>query len=94
MKKIEQHIDEQWSLAYDEGYQDGWGSAVDSTDTFDDGVKAERDRIVNMLKMVSEQEMETGSPTKAKYYRNAIDLIRIADMDFTDVEDDTLYGSY
>lgn len=89
MKKIKEEIGKLTIKAYSQGFNDGWDESDQLAGTaFDDGVKAERERIINMLKMLSEQEMETGSPNKAKSYRNVIDLIRIADMDFSEVDND------
>ena len=101
MKKINKAIaayaEKRYHFGYDEGYDSGYSQGYsegyeDASDSFNDGVKAERKRIIDLFLMLSEQQLENGSGTKAKLYREVVDLIKIADMNFDEVEDDETYG--
>jgi len=78
-KKIEEHIQERVDEAYSEGYDDGFDSAALDTDlAFRNGVEEERNRVINLFKMLSEQELLNGSAAKAKSWRAAADLVDVA----------------
>ena len=78
-KKIEEHIQGRVDKAYDEGYSDGFDSAALDVDlAFRNGVEEERNRVIGLFKMLSEQELLNGSGQKAKSYREAADLVAVA----------------
>lgn len=76
IKAIEAHIQDKVDDAYSEGYYHGHS---DWDIQYGKGVRDERDRIINMFKMMSDMEMENGSATKAKQYYDAAALVKIAD---------------
>ena len=78
-KKIEQHIEDRVGDAYSEGYNDGFDSAALDVDlAFRNGIEEERNRVIALMNMLSEQELVNGSGTKAKLYRAAADLVAVA----------------
>lgn len=87
IKQIHRYADENYEL----GYQAALENEAWQAEHFEDGVRAERKRIVELFKMLSEQQLESGSGTKAKLYREVIDLIKIADMNFEEVEEDEFF---
>ena len=79
LKKIEQHIQDRVDKAYDEGYNDGFDSASLDTDlAFRNGVEEERNRVIRLFKMLSEENLVSGSASKAKSWRAAADLVDVA----------------
>jgi len=81
MKKIKREVQKYADAAYDDGYNEGYldGSA-EAEDRFNEGISAERNRIINLFRMLSENELEQGSGQKAKHFREVVDLIKVADM--------------
>jgi hypothetical protein len=89
MKKINKSMKKLVGKAYQKGFDDGWDdgwfggiqsvSADLSEPSFEDGVAAERKRIVGMFEMLSAMNMENGSANKAKQYYEAAQLIKVAD---------------
>lgn len=78
-KKIEEHIDDRVSKAYGDGFDDGYNHAIGDVDlAFRNGIEAERNRVIGLFKMLSEQELLNGSGQKAKSYREAADLVAVA----------------
>ena len=79
MKKIKQEIENHVQKIRDEAYEEGYyhGSAY-ADDQFEMGVKAERERIVALFKMLSDNELEHGSGTKAKFWKEAADIVKVA----------------
>lgn len=89
IKKLYTVIDKEIQDSYRLGYQDGFDDAILDQDlSFNRGVKAERDRVVGLFKMLSEQELTAGSGNKAKLYRDMAELVAIANMDFDNQEDE------
>ena len=76
IKAIEAHVQDKVDDAYSEGYYHGHS---DWDIQYGKGVRDERNRIINMFKMMSEMNMETGSAAKAKQYYEAAQLVRIPD---------------
>lgn len=83
MKKIKREIAKIESKAFDDGYDIGFGTALNSeafkNELFEDGIKAERERIIALFRMLSDNELEHGSGTKAKFWKEASDLVKMAD---------------
>jgi hypothetical protein len=89
IKQIEEYIQDKVGEAYATGYSDGTNDAfVDCDLRFSEGVKAERDRVIGMFKFLAQQELESGSGNKAKMYHDVADLVNIANMDFSNYQDD------
>ena len=89
LKKLNIAIDQEIQESYDAGYQDGLeDSILDQEFSFNSGVRAERDRVIGLFKMLSEQELTAGSGNKAKLYRDMAELVAIADIDFDSQEDE------
>lgn len=95
MKKIKQEVERYADKAYHEGYKWGFKDGSESEELrdelFQEGVRAERQRIINLFNMLSAQELETGSGNKAKAFKEVVDLIKVADLlenaeDFVDDE--------
>ena len=86
LKKIEEHIQGRVDKAYDEGYSDGFDSAALDVDlAFRNGVEAERERVIGLFKMLSQQELVNGSAQRAKAYAMAADTVAVAnDLDNVD----------
>lgn len=81
MKKIRRLIGQEISKAYNNGWNKGWNVGWDTAlenaegKLFEDGVRAEKDRVQQLLKMLSENELQVGSGTKAKMYRDVAELL-------------------
>ena len=86
LKKIEEHIQDRMNDSYSEGYDDGYDNAVLDTDlAFRNGVEAERERVIGLFKMLSQQELVNGSAQRAKAYAMAADTVAVAnDLDNVD----------
>jgi hypothetical protein len=81
LKKIEAHVQDLTSDAYSEGYSDGVQDTHLDTDlAYRNGVEEERNRVIGLFNMLSEQELVNGSGTKAKLYRAAADLVAVANQ--------------
>ena len=81
MKKIKREIQKYADAAYNDGYDEGYFDGNTESDVrFNQGIAAERNRIINLFKMLSENELEQGSGQKAKHFREVVDLIKVADM--------------
>ena len=82
IKKLEEHVVEIAEDNYDMGYYDG------HIDGCNDGVATERERVINLFKMLSQQELANGSAAKAKAYAMAADTVDIAnhmeDLDWSE----------
>jgi flagellar biosynthesis/type III secretory pathway protein FliH len=80
MKKIVKAIEKLEAKAFDDGYDNGYAEGyADAQDLFNDGVRAERDRVIALFKMLSDNEMESGTGSKAKMWKIAADTVKIAD---------------
>lgn len=95
-KKVGDIVTLAFEQGFSEGFDDGYEQAKAELLTYEDGVRAERDRVINMFKMLSETNMENGSASKAKQYYDAAALVKIADDmeelgEFVD-RDEELYG--
>lgn len=73
MKKIRRLIGQEVSKAYEAGYSKAFEVSYDAG--FYEGVGAEKDRVQQLLKMLSENELQVGSGTKAKMYRDVAELL-------------------
>lgn len=78
MKKIRKLIGQEISKAYENGYVRGYESAYD-VGVYYDGIQAERKRVIDLFKMLSENELEHGSGNKAKFWKESADIVKIAD---------------
>lgn len=82
-KLIQKEISEGYGRGWDEGWDQGWASALNSealnNELFENGVQAERKRIIGLFKMLSDNELEHGSGTKAKFWKEASDIVKVAD---------------
>lgn len=67
------------SAGWDRGYEDAFESETLRTQLFHEGVQAERTRIIGLFKMLSDNELEHGTGTKAKFWKEASDIVKIAD---------------
>lgn len=77
MKKIRKLIEQEVSKAYGEGYANAFEGGYDSG--FYEGVGAERKRVIGLFKMLSDNELEHGSGNKAKFWKEAADIVKVAD---------------
>lgn len=77
MKKIRKLIGQEISKAYGNGYVKGYESSYDAG--VYDGIQAERKRVIDLFKMLSENELEHGSGSKAKFWKESADIVKIAD---------------
>jgi len=75
IKQINRYANEQW----DAGYEAAMDSEAYKNELFEDGVRAERERIIALFNMLSNSEFENGSPTKARAWKDAADLVKVAD---------------
>lgn len=82
-KLIRKEISEGYSRGWDEGWDQGWASALNSealnNELFNNGVQAERKRIIGLFKMLSDSEFENGSPNKARAWKDAAEIVKVAD---------------
>lgn len=72
IRKLEEHIIEVAENNYDVGYIDG------RSDGLNEGVGEERKRVIDLFKMLAQQELVNGSASKAKAYAMAADTVDIA----------------
>jgi len=83
MKKIKNEIERYADKAYHEGYmwgfKDGSETEASKGQAFEEGVRAERQRIIGMFEMMSKQELEVGSATKSKQWHDAAGMVKLAD---------------
>ena len=78
-KKIEKLIQDRIDEAYSEGFNDGFDNATGDIDiAYRNGIEAERERVIGLFKMLSEENLVSGSATKAKSWRAAADLVDVA----------------
>lgn len=77
MKKIKKLIGQEISKAYSDGYVDGYENSYDAG--VYDGIHAERKRVIGLFKMLSDNELEHGSGGKAKFWKEAADIVKVAD---------------
>jgi hypothetical protein len=79
IKQIEEYVQDKIDEAYAEGYNDGNGDAFTDRDVgFYEGIANERERVISMFKMLSQQELVNGSAAKAKSYAMAADTVDVA----------------
>ena len=79
LKEFEKDYQSELEDAFDSGYLEGSERAEQEyRDGFDDGIKAERTRVIELFKMLAQQELVNGSGTKAKAYAIAADTVDIA----------------
>lgn len=80
--KLEEHVVSVAEDNYDMGYFDG------HIDGVNDGIATERERVINLFKMLSQQELASGSAAKAKAYAMAADMVDVAnrmqDLDWSE----------
>lgn len=83
MKKIKKQIKEYAQLEWARGYGAGWDACAASegvrNEFFEEGVRAERERVIALFKMLSDSEFENGSPNKARAWKDAADIVKVAD---------------
>jgi hypothetical protein len=80
MKKIKKEISKYVQDKREESYQEGYYDAsLESDIKYLQGARRERKRIMDLFKMLSAQELENGSATKAKHYYDVSAIIGIAD---------------
>lgn len=83
MKKIKREIQEygnrQFDLGFDAGYESAYDNEAFKGELFEEGVQAERKRIIALFKMLSDNQLEHGSGTRAKFWKEAADVVKIAD---------------
>ena len=78
-KKIEKLIQDRIDEAYSEGFNDGFDNATGDIDiAYRNGIEAERERVIGLFKMLSEENLVNGSAAKAKSWRAAADLVDVA----------------
>lgn len=77
--KLEEHVESIRDNSYSYGYADGYGGG------HSDGVATERKRVIDLFKMLSQQELVRGSASKAKGYAMAADMVDIANADWDDI---------
>lgn len=75
IKEIERHSEKQ----YDRGYEDGIADEPNQLEYWGEGVMQERNRIIALFKMLSDNELEHGSGTRAKFWKEAADIVKVAD---------------
>lgn len=85
IRQLEDYIQDRVSDAYAEGYREG---LEDSDLGYASGIKAERERVIGMFKFLAQQELEAGSGNKAKTYHDMAELVNIANIDFTNHQED------
>ena len=76
IKEIERYADKAHSNGYDEGLYD---AAAHYDEGYYSGVQDERARIVALFVMLFENELDHGTVAKAKAYKEAAEVVRIAD---------------
>ncbi len=89
-----------WDTAYDvghnEGYDAGWEAYGENnfdwdeghTDGFNEGIKAEQDRIQSVLQMMFEAALNMGQGNKAVQYRQMMDLLTPVEINHNLADDD------
>lgn len=70
--KLEEHVVSVAEDNYDMGYFDG------HIDGHSEGIAEERKRVIDLFKMLSQQELASGSAAKAKAYAMAADMVDVA----------------
>lgn len=75
--KLEEHVVDLAQDNYDMGYYDG------HIDGCNEGIATERERVINLFKMLSQQELVSGSASKAKAYAMAAEVVDIANADWS-----------
>ena len=99
MKKIKKEIARIEDKAFNDGYDAGFNAALNSealkNEIFEEGIQAERKRVVALFRMLSENELEHGTGTKAKFWKEAGDLVKIADeLEIFDEEGNLIDNEY
>ena len=77
--KLEEHVQNVTDESYTTGYADG------CSDGYGDGIAWERKRIVDLFTMLSQQELVSGSASKAKAYAMASAMVDIANTDWDSI---------
>jgi len=81
IRQIEDYVKDKIDESYAEGYSDGSNDSYNDHDSgFAEGVKAERNRVIGLFTMLSQQELLNGSGSKAKSYADAAETVRVADI--------------
>lgn len=75
IKQIHRYADENYEL----GYQAALENEAWQAEYFEEGVRTERDRIIALFNMLSNNEFENGSPNKARAWKDAAELVKVAD---------------
>ena len=89
MKKIRRLIGQEIGKAYDNGYSKAFEIGYD--DGFYEGAQAERKRVIGLFKMLSDNELEHGTGTRAKFWKEASDIVKVADeLEIFDEEGNSL----
>lgn len=79
-KAIEQAIDRAEIKGYDAGFEDGFAEgSLHADEQWGEGAKAERQRIVELFRMLCDNELEHGTGTRAKFWKEASDIVKVAD---------------
>ena len=79
-KEIRRLVEKEYSRGHKEGYDLGLEVGLEAADSeFRAGVQAERHRTVNLFRMLMDGELEHGSGNKAKFWKEAADVVKIAD---------------
>ena len=74
--KLEEHVENITDESYTNGYADG------CNDGYDNGVNWERKRIIDLFTMCSQQELVSGSASKAKAFAMAAAMVDNANTDW------------
>jgi hypothetical protein len=79
-KEIKKFGEKEYSRGHKDGYEVGLEVGAETVDEeFRAGVQAERHRTVNLFRMLMDGELEHGSGNKAKFWKEAADVVKIAD---------------
>lgn len=80
MKKIKKKVNKALLKAYKKGFDSGYDVATENYhEVWLEGVQVERKRIISLFKMLSDSELEHGSGNKAKFWKEAADVVKVAD---------------
>lgn len=76
-KQIEKFAIESHDDGYDAGWHDGYNSAVDdvATESFSEGVEAERERIEAVIKMQIEWATQEGKGSQIVFWNKVNDIL-------------------
>jgi hypothetical protein len=77
--KLEEHVEDITDESYNSGYADG------CSDGYGNGVDWERKRIIDLFTMLSQQELVSGSASKAKAYAMAAAMVDVANTDWDSI---------